>query len=204
MALANYTDLTAAVANWLDRTDLTSRIPEFISLAEAKFNRLLRTRQMETISSGLTMTAADDTYDYPTDSLAITKFRLIADQITELDQMSKELLVRKFPDNTKGLPKAYAVDGNQFIVRPQPDSAYSYELSYYEKIPDLQTNSTNWLMTLYPDAYLYGALLEAAPYLKDRDEIAIWDVKFNRVIDEIRSADTKDRWAGGSLQMRTV
>ena len=204
MALANYSDLVDAVANWVDRTNLTARIPEFITLAEAKFNRNLRTKEMESVSSGLTMTAGTDTYAFPTGALAITKFRLIASQIYELDQLSKELLVRKFPNNASGLPKAFAIDGNQLLVRTTPDSDYSYELSYYSSIPDLQTNSTNWLMTRYPDAYLYGALMEVAPYLKDREEIVIWDAKLSRALDEIRSADIKDRWSGGSLQMRIV
>lgn len=204
MALANYTDLLAAVANWLDRADLTSRIPEFITLAEAKFNRNLRTMQMETVSSGLEMTTGDGSYDFPANSLAITKFKISADTNYELDQVSKELLVRKFPSSAQGLPLAFAIDGNQLLVRPLPDSDYTYELSYYEKVPDLESNSTNWLMTLYPDAYLYGALMEAAPYLKDRDEIPLWDVKLNRVLEEITSADRKDRWSGGSLYVRRV
>lgn len=204
MALANYTDLLAAVANWLDRADLTSRIPEFITLAEAKFNRNLRTMQMETVSSGLAMTTGDGSYDFPANSLAITKFKISADTNYELDQVSKELLVRKFPSSAQGLPLAFAIDGNQLLVRPLPDSDYTYELSYYEKVPDLESNSTNWLMTLYPDAYLYGALMEAAPYLKDRDEIPLWDVKLNRVLEEITSADRKDRWSGGSLYVRRV
>ena len=204
MALDNYTDLTTAVANWLDRTDLTSRIPEFIQLAEAKFNRNLRTKEMESNSSGLTMTAQDSTYDFPTGALMITKFKLTSDEVYELDQLSKELLVRKFPHNTAARPKAFAVDGNQLIVAPQPDSDYSYELSYYSAIPSLEDNSTNWMMTRYPDAYLYGALLEAAPYLKDRDEIAVWQIKFDVVMEEIKSADKRDRWDGGSLSVRTI
>jgi len=204
MALDNYSDLSTAIANWLDRSDLTSRIPEFVQLAEAKFNRNLRCRQMETISSGLTMTASDDSYDFPTGALAITKFRIISNEIHELDQMGKELLVRKFPVNTASRPKAFAVDGNQLIVRPQPDSAYSYELSYYEKIPSLEDNSTNWLMTLYPDAYLFGSLMEAAPYLRDDKVISLWNAKFGKVMDEIMTADKRDRWSGGSLRMRAI
>ena len=204
MALANYSDLTTAVANWLDRTDLSARIPEFISLAEAKFNRNLRTMQMETVSSGLTLTAGTGAYDFPDNTLAITKFKVTADSVYELDQVSKELLVRKFPNNAQGLPLAFAIDGNQMVIRPLPDSDYYYELSYYEKVSDLQTNSTNWLMTLYPDAYLYGALMEAAPYLKDQAEIPLWDIKLNRVLEEIMSADRKDRWSGGSLFVRRV
>ena len=46
MAINTYSTLQTAVANWLDRDDLTDRIPEFVSLAEATFNRTLRLRAM--------------------------------------------------------------------------------------------------------------------------------------------------------------
>ena len=46
MAISTKAELHTAVANWLNRSDLTSRIPEFIALAEASFNRNLRTREM--------------------------------------------------------------------------------------------------------------------------------------------------------------
>ena len=52
MAIGTYDELKTAVANWLDRDDLTDRIPEFISLAEARFNRVLRLRSMETKQTG--------------------------------------------------------------------------------------------------------------------------------------------------------
>lgn len=203
MALANYTDLTGNIAAWLDRTDLTSVIPDFITLAEGKINRRLRTKEMESITSGLTMTAGDNTYDFPTDALSISKFKLISGEVYELDQLSKELLVRKFPHNIAARPKAFTVDGNQLIVAPPPDGDYDYELSYYTGL-DLETDSTNWLMTRYPDAYLYGSLLEAAPYLTDSEKIAVWEIKFAQVMQEIESADKRDRWMGGSLYARAV
>ena len=42
MAISTFAELKTAAANWLDRSDLTDRIPEFIALAEARFNRILR------------------------------------------------------------------------------------------------------------------------------------------------------------------
>ena len=48
MALINYQDLQSAVGRWLDRDDLVSQIPDFITLAEMKINRQLRVLAMET------------------------------------------------------------------------------------------------------------------------------------------------------------
>jgi len=47
MALANYTELKATIADFLDRTDLTTVIPAFIELAEAQMNRDIRHWRME-------------------------------------------------------------------------------------------------------------------------------------------------------------
>jgi len=55
MAISTYSELQTAVANWLDRDDLTDRIPEFIALAEARFNRVLRLRSMESKQTASTI-----------------------------------------------------------------------------------------------------------------------------------------------------
>ena len=39
MAISTFTELKTAVDNWLARTDLAGRAPEFIALAEARMNR---------------------------------------------------------------------------------------------------------------------------------------------------------------------
>ena len=61
MAIGTYAELQTAVANWLDRDDLTDRIPEFIALAEAKMNRNLRISLMENVSTAITMAAGHGT-----------------------------------------------------------------------------------------------------------------------------------------------
>ena len=66
MAFSNYTELQTSVADWLDRDDLTARIPDFITLAEARFNRLLRIRSMETEAEQVTV-AGTRSYSLPTD-----------------------------------------------------------------------------------------------------------------------------------------
>ena len=64
MALSNYTELKSAIANWLNRSDLTTEIAgDFITLAEADFNAKLRIRQMHSQS---TLTVNAETFAVPT------------------------------------------------------------------------------------------------------------------------------------------
>jgi hypothetical protein len=47
MQIVDFASLQAAVADWLNRTDLTARIPDFIGLAEVRMMRKLRMRLLE-------------------------------------------------------------------------------------------------------------------------------------------------------------
>ena len=76
MAISNYTELQTAVANWLDRDDLTARIPEFIALAEARFNRVLRLRSMETKQTASTAGRPSAIYALPTNYIQMRNFQL--------------------------------------------------------------------------------------------------------------------------------
>ena len=64
MSIANYSDLKTAVANWLNRSDLTSYVSDIVMLGEAKIYRELRIRAMETalsdtIASGVIAVPSD-------------------------------------------------------------------------------------------------------------------------------------------------
>lgn len=208
MAINTYSTLQTAIANWMDRTDLTSRIPEFISLAEARINRklkkLLKAKplvQMETTATGTLATTgiiAFETAEIATSGLRIT----VSGSEKILDMYSREVLYRKFPSSSAGSPKGFAIEGDQIVVRPLPDGSYSYTKIYYQKVPALtDSNTTNWLLDDYPDIYLYGALCEAKPYLEDNENTAIWNSLFEQRFSEIESTD---RFSGGTLRMRAI
>ena len=204
MAISTYSELVTAIENWSDRTDLASRIPEFIALAEAKFNRKLRLYRMEAIDTG-TLSAATDTISFPADMAALSKVQINSSATYILEQMSKELLIRKYPSSGTGIPSAFTINGNQIEVKPIADGDYTYELTYFQKIPALSaSNTTNWLLSLYPDAYLYGALLELSPYLKDSEETQVWATLYRFVVEEITASDNRDRYSGGSLRARAL
>lgn len=198
MALSNYTDLQASIASWLDRSDLTSYIPDFISLAEARLNRKLRLTQMETTTTG---TVSTDTISFPADCLSVSKVQINASYKYILSQMTKEELIRKYPYDSQEIPKSFAVNGNQIQIRPYPDQTYTYALSYYQKIPDLATNTTNWLLTLYPDIYLHASLLAAEIFIQNDEGITKQAALLAAFIDEANMADKHNRFGGGTLQM---
>lgn len=188
MAITSYTELKTAIAGWMDRSDLEARIPEFIALAEAQMNRRLRVRPMLTRA---TATITDEYSALPDDFLGARAFKLSDGQLQFLDM--GDLLDLAAANAAAGRPRYYSIVGTEVRYYPSPDSAYTAELAYWAKIPPLSdTNASNWVLASHPDAYLYGALLQGAPYMRDLEAAEAWSSGFNAAIDAIESADVSE------------
>lgn len=201
MALTTYTELKASIADWLVRADLTATIPDFISLAEAQIERKLRTRQMIVRSDA----SIDTEYSaVPSDFLDTKSLKLNTNPVTPMQFETIESLDQLASrTNASGKPTYFSIVGNQIRVVPTPDTTYTAELTYYAKLTKLSSSvATNWLLTSSPDIYLYGALLQAAPYLQDDARIAVWSALYQSGLDQLQLADDRSTTSGGSLTAR--
>lgn len=188
MALANYSDLCTAVAAGLNRTDLTSKIPDFVLLAEGEMNRALRCRQMRQRD---TATISAQFEAVPTDFAGPISMRLTSGSERALEWVSPSALydLASWWDATPGEPEKYSVVGSSFAFSPDPDSSdYDVELIYHAKIPALVTNTTNWLLSLYPDVYYHGCMAQGWLYLLDETRAAINQAAFQRAVDDVNRA----------------
>lgn len=207
MALTTYTELRAAVADYLARSDLTNAIVDFITLAEAKLNGELRCRQMETRST-TTVDTTDDEPEFislPSDFQTMRRIRLSS--VTGKPRL--EFLngaqadeYRYGSGNTSGQPQYFTIMGGELELLPTPDADYTVEMVYRAKLLPLASNSTNWLLTLAPDAYLYGALMEAAPYMNNDARIPTWATGFANAIDRLNRAAMDQSYNAGPIAMR--
>jgi len=174
----------------------------FISLAEAQVERTLRTRQM--------IVRANASFDaqygaVPADFLETKSLKLTStNPQTPLEFLSIDALDNKASEYTgSGKPRFFGVVGGQFRLVPVPDATYTTELTYYAKLTKLSnTVATNWLLTSSPDIYLYGALLQAAPYLQDDARITVWSSLYDRAMSELQTADDRGASSGGALLTR--
>ena len=193
MALTTYSELQTAVAQWMNRGDLTALIPDFITLAEERMNRALRVRQMET---ALAETAiAGNIVAVPTDTVGVKTLWIVGYEDSPLRTQTYEALLSM---GTEGVPTHWAWQGDNFYF----DGAGSVEGVLYTKIPALSDSATtNWLLTAHPSAYLCGALAEAFDYTRNDKERDRWLGKFERAVGEIMGSDMRDRLSG-PLQVR--
>jgi len=203
MPISNYSTLQASIGDWLNRSDLTTVIPDFITLAEAQFNRNIRHRRMV---ERATATLDSEYNAMPADWLESVRYQINTNPITVMEFVSPDqAAMLKGAYSTSGTPLFYTQSGQQFQVIPGPDSgsAYTGELTYYAMIAALSAaNTTNWLLTDSPDLYLYGALLQAAPYLQDDQRIQTWGTLYERCLNDLKVSDERSRMATSALRMR--
>ena len=206
MAISTYAELQTAVANWLDRDDLTDRIPEFIALAEAKMNRRLRISLMENISTAISTVGGQRDYSLPTGFNGMREFHLTTNPLTPLSYLTPEMMNRMWAGSTSGKPRAFTLfsDGGTRKIKlgPAPDVVYTTSMLYLKKIDNLSVaNPTETMLTENPDIYLYGALLEAEPFLMNDGRIQTWGSLLLEAAKALQERDTFDRHSGSELRV---
>ena len=196
MAITNYSELKTAISSWLDRSDLDSVIPDFIALAEARHRRDFKLRRMETRVTANTISGTEY-YSLPDNFVAMRNIQLNTDPKTALEYLTPEQMDRVNAGSSTGKPKAYSIIGNNIQLRPIPDSVYQIEMLYFKYFTALSdSNTTNDMLTFHPDAYLYGALVEAEPYLQNDKRIQVWSGYYDRAKQDIISSNERDRHSG--------
>lgn len=190
----NYTELQAKVAAWLHRSDLTAVIPDFILLAEERLNRDLRVRQME-VALASTDTV-DNRISVPDGTVSVKSLWVPGYESTPIKPHSFDYVLSA---GRSGMPTYFAWQGSNFVF----DGNGSVQGVLYQAIPALSVSvATNWLIDANPSAYLFGALYEAAVYVKDAEAEARFWQRFSATIDAINGNDMRDKFSGGALVAR--
>jgi len=201
MAITTYAELKTAIANWLNRDDLTSVIPDFISLTEADMERKIRHWRMEKRAT----VQLDDQYSrVPSDWLESIRFYLSGGDTYELRQTSHSDMINRRMNaaNVSGRPQYFAMSDGAFEIFPTPDAAYTAELLYYGRTPALSdSNTSNWVLEYAPDVYLYGALMHSAPYLVEDQRAQVWASLYQSAIDNVNMASEKARSTTSGMRM---
>lgn len=203
MSVTNYGELKSTIADFLNRSDLTSVIPTFIDFAEAEFNRNLRVRQMvlraeAQIDARFSAVPAD--FIEAKDLVIVTTNPVQPLEFITQQEMAQE---RNTTYTAASTPKYFSVVGGQFEFVPTPDQQYSLEMSYFAKIDPLSADTdTNWLLTDYPDIYLYTSLMHSAPYLKDDERIGVWSQLAAKAREELIARDASSSFNGSTPRIK--
>lgn len=198
MAFENREEFEEEIAAWLDREDLEDRIPGFIRLAEAEFNRKLRSPFMVARCRG---TTSDGFTELPALWLEAIRFTLP-------DEPGKTRLVYKPPGEVQdlfdyepaGTPRFYTILGRTIQVAPEPGAATRFEMSYYKRIElGTEPGDTNWLLEQASDIYLFGALTMANAFLKHDERVTTWADRLSAAMEELVNQNARAQSSGSPL-----
>lgn len=184
MNIIDWASLKTAVGDWLNRADLTSRIPDFIGLAEVRMmDELPPTRLLET---EITLNPA----------VGVRTLSLPADFRSPLNLwwnngVDREPVRYVPPDlldvwQSAGRPLNFTIDGTDLAFERPTDQAYTFAFRYVITLGLSDEVTTNTLLTQYPNLYLFGALAEAAPFLRDASALQTWEAKYQQALENAK------------------
>jgi hypothetical protein len=201
MSISTYAELQTAVANWVHRSDLTTIIPDFIRMGELRIFREVRSRDMETALNG---TIASGVLAVPADYLDLKFAYIDAAPTSKLDRASASQIYEQYPlRSPDAKPVMIAREGTNFIFGPYPNSNYTVKGIYYAKPTSVQSTD-NTLFLANPDLYLFAALCEAAPYMKDDPRVALWETKYADIKAQIYNQDSEEYGSGAGMSVKVV
>jgi len=203
MSITTYAELKSTIADYLNRSDLTSIIPTFISLAESGFQRTIRHWRMH---KRATSNLESEFSAVPSDYLESIRWHITTAPPSVIEYASPvEIMTSKTGNNdTTGRPTLFSVVNSEFQVWPRPDQTYGSELLFYSKIPILSdSNTSNWLLEDHPDLYLYASLQASAPYLMQDERINLWNELYLSATQNLIASSETAR-SSGSLRMRVT
>lgn len=187
----DYNWLLAAVADWLHRGDLAGRIPDWIRMAEAKINRKLNIYAKEIdapLVSGIGSRFVALPADYGSPIQLQSRHVEPRYDFTALE--ASQLAI---DDDSRGLPKYWAIDGANIAFERPADQVYPLQFRYVQAIYLSSTNVTNAVLEKNPDLYLYGALVHSAPYLRDDPRIATWKTEFDDALRQVAAEASRSK-----------
>jgi hypothetical protein len=201
MAITDYSSLQTTIANYLARTDLTAQIPDFIRLAETRIRRELRIRQMMK-SATTTTTGGDATVALPSDFLEVRDLIIQSNPVRVISYVSPSVFSRNTRSTESGVPIDYTILATEFKFAPIPDTNYTLEILYYAAPEYLSnTNTSNVFLAVCPDLLLYGALIEAEPYLMNDARLQVWAGMYQKGVDALTTSDEQAQYSGVPIAM---
>jgi hypothetical protein len=188
MALSTYAQLKSAIADWLERSDLADRTADFVVLAESRLNRLLRFRTLE---SDQALVGVVGSRMAPLPAGFREPVTLWFEGAGGREAMRYADVAGLATSTRPGRPRLWTIDGSSVAFERPCDEAYPFSLRMLGRLALSDLQPTNPVLSDYPDLYLFGALVEAAPYLRDADLLSLFAARFEAALAEARAKEAR-------------
>lgn len=202
MALANYAELTTAIGMWEERTFTSTETDQFIRLTEAKADRKLR-QDFRRRTSATINTDASGVGTLPTGFVGMTS--LVRDVLGSepLKQVSWDALITRNPYEIGDDAGVYAINGTTIMVAPVTDDDFIAKFS--ATLTGLSgSETTNWLLTLAPDYYLFGCQAAASAYVKDYQTAMMLQAQADAILEDLVSQGNVAEYGNAEMTLNMV
>jgi len=196
--MPTFTDLKSdIVLFYKNRTDIAASANSIIAYSESYLNTKLRCREMETV---VTLTPVSNVCTLPSDYLEYKRVVEVASIRRRLEYITEDAVDALYPTRDSGLSSNFTIVGNSLTALPM--SSNDIELTYYQQIPALsESNTTNWLLTRFPNLYLHTGLMYAAELTKDEEQLTKEAVFVERLIGDLQGLDNRSKFGNAGITL---
>lgn len=190
----NIRELKAAVASYAVRTEEELPLALLIMLAETKFTGSVRHRLAER-QQDIAVAKGARSFPLPPDFQAARSIKIAGRPLTlaSIDAL----------DASPGPTDRYAIVGTDVHLQSRPAEAVTVAITYYARVPALtEAAPSNWLLTAFPDVYLYGVLVESAIWDQNTDAQARYAALLGVALGNLAADHTRSAFSGSTLQTR--
>lgn len=181
MSIANYSELQAAIVDWMARNDLTGNAVDFITLGEARLNRLLGP-----VGTTATLTGVVGNKTISISSLSVQEPQNLYVSSGEVEYyLTPRALGTYSESTTPGLPSMWAIEGDTITLDRELDEAYSFRFVYLGRFALSDSAPTNEFLTNHPDLYMAASIVWGSAYTKDLPQAAMWKQMLDEFTEEV-------------------
>jgi hypothetical protein len=141
--------------------------------------------------SGGTLTALSGIVSLPSDYLSWRRCTWTGQTRRELSFVEPMYFQAAYPSQPSDIPSIFTIEGSTLKVMPLDGTPLEFD--YFQAIPALVTGSTNWLMTVHPDLYLFGSMCEAEAFGVNDERMPMWKARRDEIFDEIIRLNNQTR-----------
>lgn len=199
MSLDTYANLQTEIAAYAQRSNSTAfvaKIPTFITLAEADIFKKLRSFRMESLET-LSFSSGTATVSLPARCRDVVSVKLTGTYEKEIRNVPLAALTVQYANANSGTPEFFAIRGSDMVLFPTPSASGSLEaLCVLAPAALSNTNTTNTILTNYPELYFYGALVHAFRFIRNQERMIEAAEAFELALREANKESRKLKSSG--------
>lgn len=180
-------EIVVEVATRTENPEMVNRLHVVLGMVENMLNRLIRSDIM--LKTVNLTTSPTGSVPLPTDFLEIQHVYSGDDRRLTLGK----------PDTVDGLEGFY-LEGGSLYAPSQPDTLL--KMTYYAKLPSLQTLKTNRLLQEEPQIYLIALCRESYLMKGDLDKTASYSAELNKLLMEYKVRNFRHRFSNRHINYK--